>query len=143
MAPLTRWSRTSAQTNGDRGRSDGAGCRRHRGARAGSERRLAGDAAHDLGSAADLDRDDVPGDDRAVLAGDDLARTAVDDDRDDVANPHEAGPPVDHAAAAADVDRDHSAGDDEADVPADDLDPADPHDVAFAHDVAGPVRSHR
>lgn len=104
----------SAQTNGDRGWSRGAGCRRHRGARAGAERwRL--DRAHDD----ELDaRDDASGVLEQHFPGDHASRVvdpAERDDRDDVAGRRadvlEARLPVDHpASAVADVDPDLAAG---------------------------------
>lgn len=137
----------SAQTNGDRGWSRGAGCRRHRGARARAERwRLDRAHADHLGA-----RDDAAGvlvgdprpvhDASSVLPGDDPAR--VEHDRDDVAvaradvlaatadHVDQADPAGDHAAAPDD----HLAAGLRAAVL--------PRDDAAGVVVPGPLRSHR
>jgi hypothetical protein len=138
----------SAQTNGDRGGSCGVGCCRHRGARAGAERRRFVRAdADDLGA-----RDDASG----VVDGDppaDHAAGVLDAARDDPTGVDLAGPGADVVPAGHDAAR-HDA--------ADHLPAADPraaehhrhHHLAAAvvllpgHDAAGvvdsgPVRSHR
>jgi hypothetical protein len=134
----------SAQTNGDRGWSRGAGCRRHRGARAGAER-WRHDRAHadDLGARDDasgvLDGDSsavdhaaglLPADDPAGVECDDVSATRSD---------------VLEAAAAADhVDQADPAGDHPA-APVDHLAAVVllPRDDAAGVVVPGPLRSHR
>jgi hypothetical protein len=138
----------SAQTNGDRGWSRGAGCRRHRGARAGAER-WRHDRAHadDLGARDDasgvLDGDDLAG---GVLPADHPARVEHGDDvsgtRTDVLAAAAAADHVDQADSAADQADDLEAGG--ADVLA-----AVracvllPRDDAAGVVVPGPLRSHR
>ncbi|GAA3671160.1 hypothetical protein GCM10022267_67420 [Lentzea roselyniae] len=136
----------SAQTNGDRGWSRGAGCRRHRGARAGAER-----WRHDRAHADDLGaRDDasgvLDGDSSAVdhasglLPADDPAR--VEHAGDDVSASGdvvlEAGAAADHVDQA-DPARDHPA------APVDHLAAGVllPRDDAAGVVVPGPLRSHR
>ena len=108
----------SAQTNGDRGGSRGIGCRRHRGARPGAERRrLASTHADELDARHHAARVDASG----VLDGE---------------------PPADHASGVlpAELDRDDVAGA-RADVlaAAAHVDPADP----AAHHPVAPVDDDR